>query len=91
MRLRRWEDGTPIKVFVLADDNPLHMSFTKNVLGIFAHQLRKNWDRRLYSGLGLVPFRVDSEEEMRRLVRQTPGAIGYLTNEVDDVHVLSVK
>lgn len=78
MRLRAWPDGQPTQVFVLYDQHPLHVAFSKEVLNIFPHQLRLAWDRLVYSGTGQAPYQVGSEAEMRFLVSNTPGAIGYL-------------
>ena len=93
MRLRRWDDGTPIRVFVLPDEDPLHQQFAKQVLGVFAHQLRRAWDRQVFSGTGQAPAEVKDLEEMRRKVRTTPGAIGYLPEDDADegVRVLHVR
>jgi len=93
MRLRNWQDGTPIRVFVLQDDNPLHGIFTKKVLGMFPHQLRWAWGRLVFSGTGQAPWQMTTEEDMRARVAETPGAIGYLRrSQVDDsVQVLRVS
>lgn len=77
-RLRQWPDGTPIRVFVLPDDNALHDQFCREELGMYPYVLRELWDRLLYTGTGLTPTVVRSEAEMRERVRDTPGAIGYL-------------
>ncbi len=85
MRLLSWPDGTPIRVFVLKDRDPLHREFSKRVLQVFPYQLRRAWDRRVYSGVGQAPQQVDSVEEMRRRIADTPGAIGYLPEDrIDD-------
>ncbi|HEB95133.1 MAG TPA: hypothetical protein ENI96_01720 [Sedimenticola thiotaurini] len=85
MRLLSWPDGTPVRVFVLKDRDPLHREFSKRVLQVFPHQLRRSWDRRVYSGVGQAPQQVDSVDEMRRRVAGTPGAIGYLPEDrIDD-------
>lgn len=78
MRVRAWPDGTPVRVFVLEDDSPVHQEFTKSVLQMYPYQLRQNWDRLLYSGTGQQPVTVGSEDELLRRVAETPGAIGYL-------------
>ncbi len=65
MRLRAWQDGSPIRVFVLPDEAPLHNLFAKEKLNIFPYQLRSAWDRLIFSGTGQAPFLVNSEEEMR--------------------------
>ncbi len=98
MRHRKWPDGFPIKVFVLRDDASLHISFSKSILYIFPYQLRRAWDRQVYSGTGQAPNEVESIEEMRKKIADTPGAIGYLPlpenheNEVDTaLRVLHVR
>lgn len=79
MRKTLWPDGTPIHVFVMPDKTNLHAVFSKQLLGVFPHQLRRAWNRQIYSGMGQAPTRVESEEEMREQVAKTPGAIGYLS------------
>jgi|GEM_PF-2145720 len=78
MRLRTWEDGTPITVFVLSDRNRIHRLFVQSVLGMFPHQLRRSWDRYRYTGIGQAPIQVANEAEMLTRVNGTIGAIGYL-------------
>lgn len=77
-RLKAWPNGVPVKVFVLPDDNPLHRRFANAVLGLFPYQLRRDWDRQLFSGTGQVPATVATEAEMIRRVSATPGALGYV-------------
>ncbi|MBN9131804.1 MAG: hypothetical protein J0H48_00330 [Nitrosospira multiformis] len=93
MRLHTWPDGNPIHVFVLPDDAPLHIAFSKEKLNIFPYQLRAAWDRLVFSGTGQAPETVASLEEMLAKVGSTPGAIGYLTRSRmnGSVNVLHVK
>lgn len=81
MHVRQWPNGKPVKVFVLPDEDPVHISFTKGVLHTFPHQLRRSWDLLVYSGSGQAPTVVTSPKEMRQKVLSTPGAIGYLPEE----------
>lgn len=78
MRVREWPDGSPIRVFVLPDENPLSDLFYRERLGMYSYVLRRAWDRMVFTGTGLAPTVVQSEEEMRERVRSTPGAIGYV-------------
>lgn len=78
MRLHKWKDDSAITVFVLADETPLHKTFCKEVLNVFPHQMRRIWDRLVFSGSGQAPIELDNEEEMIRKLISTPGAIGYL-------------
>jgi len=79
MRLRSWSGGKPVRVFVFSDYYPVHIEFSKKVLGVFPHQLRSSWDRLVFSGTGQAPIQVKNEEEMLERIESTPGAIGYIT------------
>lgn len=87
MRLRSWNGGKPIRVFVFNDHHPLHIQFSKKILGVFPHQLRWSWDRLVFSGTGQAPTYVKTESEMLEYVKNTPGAIGYITGGQDHGHV----
>jgi hypothetical protein len=93
MRLLRWPDGSRVRVFVLPDHHHLHREFAKQVLSLYPRQLRRVWDRHLFSGSGAIPIRVDSIDEMAKLVAETPGAIGYVpdSHPMDKLKVLHVK
>jgi len=81
MKRRNWDNGEAITVVVLKDTNPAHIEFCKQVLNVYPHQMRRMWDRLVYSGTGQAPIEVSSEEEMKLLIATTPGAIGYLMSE----------
>lgn len=83
MRKTRWHDGKKVQVFVLPDNNPLHRELTKSKLKMFPHQLRRIWDRLIFSGVGHGPNEVESFEEMRKKIETVPGAIGYLLTPVN--------
>jgi len=93
MRMRTWQDGTMIRVFVLSDDASLHQKFSKETLNVFPYQLRSAWDRLVFSGIGQAPVKVNSIEEMLVKVASTPGSIGYLwkANVDGSVDVLQVE
>lgn len=93
MSLKTWPDGTKIRVFVLSDEDKLHKTVSKEKLNVFPYQLRSTWDRLVFSGTGQAPIRVNSIEEMRDKVANTPGAIGYLwrVNIDENVNVLQIK
>ncbi|MET0535581.1 MAG: hypothetical protein ABW171_15300 [Steroidobacter sp.] len=78
MRVKQWPDGSPIRVFVLPDDDPLSDQFYRERLGMYSYVLRRAWDRMVFTGTGLAPTVVQSEREMIDRVRSTPGAIGYV-------------
>lgn len=79
MKLLQWSNGKNIRVFVLADQHPIHISFCKNLLNAFPYQLRVAWDRLVFSGTGQSPIQVNSEDEMLVRIANTPNAIGYVS------------
>jgi hypothetical protein len=79
-RLRQWPDGAQIHIYVMPDDSAVHDRFCREQLGMYPYVLRELWDRLLFTGTGLTPTVVRSEEEMRARVRGTPGAIGYVSS-----------
>lgn len=93
MRSRTWPQGNPIKVFVLEDDDPVHASFSKQVLNTFPFNLRRIWDRRVYSGTGQSPVVVKTEAEMRSKISGNEHSIGYIRrNRVDaGVKVVNIQ
>jgi len=93
MRLRKWPNGTPIKVFILSDEHPLHIEFCKLILNAFPHQLKRAWNRLVYSGTGQAPIEVASTEQMLVRIATTSGAIGYIDRSLlnDQVRSIQIK
>jgi hypothetical protein len=91
MRLRTWSDGSATSVFVLNDNMPMHAEFTKKILDTFPYQLRRAWDRLVFSGTGQAPTEVESIDEMYKRIVSTPGAIGYLPGDRIDSRVRELK
>lgn len=89
MRQQNWPDGTAIRVFVLSAKNPVHQSFAKEKLQMFPYQLDRIWQKITYSGLGSAPVVLTSEQQMREMVANTEGAIGYIENP-DELSKLKV-
>lgn len=92
MRLLRWNDGSAVTVFVLNDDDQLHKQFCKQILNVFPHQMRRNWNKLVFSGSGQAPILVESKEEMIEKIASTPGSVGYLnlndlTNSIKQLNV----
>lgn len=50
LRSKRWPSGVDLTVFVLPDDTAIHQIFCLKVLNVLPYQLRKRWDRLIFSG-----------------------------------------
>lgn len=81
MRTREWPDGTPIRVFVLPPNHPVHSQFAREKLGTYPYILQRGWDRLVFTGTGLGPQVVGDESDMMNKVAETKGAIGYVSSE----------
>lgn len=92
-QLAQWPNGTEVRVFVLPDNHNVHRTFAKHTLSLYPRQLRRVWDRQVYTGTGQAPETVANEQEMLYRIATTPGAVGYLSSEMIDetVHKLSVR
>jgi len=91
MRRATWENGDPLQVFVLPDDHPLHRFFCKHILRIYPHQLRRIWDRNIFSGTGQAPIEVEDMHEMKERISATAGAIGYISEDMLDESLRQVE
>ena len=93
MRLRHWKDGSPVTVFVLEDENPLHKLFCKQILNVFPHQMRRSWNKLVFSGTGQAPIVVANKEEMITKISTTPGAVGYLGDQdlTNNIRILEIE
>ena len=78
MRVRAWPDGSAIRVFVLPDASKEHQAFIRNQLKLLPHQLKRNWERMVYTGIGKAPTTANDEQQMLKLLLNNPGSIGYL-------------
>ena len=93
MRMQTWPDASSLTVYVLADDSAVHKHFCREFLGVSPFNLRRNWDRLIFSGAGQAPVKVKTEAEMKQKVASTPGAIGYVTKEYidDSIAIIQVQ
>jgi len=92
MQLKNWNGGQSIKVYVLPSRHKLHREFSLKILKMPTHQLDRLWNRLIFTGTGRTPVVVSSEKEMLEKIRNTPGAIGYVSENIslEGVKVLNV-
>jgi ABC-type phosphate transport system substrate-binding protein len=80
-QIRTWSDGTAIEPIDLQEDSPVRDEFYRQVTGREPAQLRAYWARQAFTGMGFPPRRAADAAEAARLVKDTPGAIGYTAIE----------
>ena len=91
LRAKEWPDGSKITVVVLEDTNPHHKAFLLNNLKMLPHQLRRQWDRYIYSGIGQGPTVVKSKQDMLDKVNSIPGAVGYVEGGESNEQILTLS
>lgn len=77
----------PTTLFVLDDNHPTHIEFTRHLLHIFPARLSNLWQKKHFAGVGQLPTRVKTEAEMIERVSHTPGAIGYISADAAAPHI----
>jgi hypothetical protein len=90
MRLRTWPNGETVQVFVLRQEDPVHIQFCKDLLSVYPHQLQAGWDRLVYSGTGAAPVILETEQEMLNTIANTPGSIGYIQEDIPHANVKTI-
>ncbi len=91
MQKRQWPNNRQIKVYTLPDSNPLHKDFAVNILNMLPYHIRKIWDRMTFSGTGIAPIELESEQDMIDKIANTPDSIGYLDSRPDNDNIRSFQ
>lgn len=89
---RRWSDGTTIHPVTLAVSD-VREEFAQVVHNRSELDLRKHWQRQIFTGRGSPPLERPSNAAVLEYVRSTPGAIGYISSgaRTSGVKVLQLR
>jgi len=92
MQIKNWNDGQPVKVFTFPSNSKFHHQFVITQMKLQPHLLERLWNRLIFTGTGRTPTVVSNSQEMIQKVKQTPGAIGYVTDSdvTSNVNVLVI-
>lgn len=75
----RWGDGEPTRVVDQRFDSPVREGFSEAVLRRPVSAIRSYWQRLIFSGRGLPPPELDSDDAVIRFVQSHRGAVGYVS------------
>jgi len=91
-RIGKWDDGQKIKV-VMLKKGPIHKVFTENIVKMTPMKLKTLWKKIMFSGAGILPKILKTEEKMVDFVAATQGAIGYISAATahEGVKVITVE
>ncbi|NMO20839.1 hypothetical protein HPC49_45060 [Pyxidicoccus fallax] len=89
----RWTSGVEVQPVDLPEESAVRASFSEEVLQRSVQAVRAWWQQRIFSGRGLPPETRASDAEVVQFVRDTPGAVGYVSagTDVRGVQVLVVE
>lgn len=92
-RVTRWEDGVTLYPVDLSPDSAVRQRFSHHVLRRSVDAVRNYWQQQIFSGRGLPPPELDSEEAVVRYVSKHRGGIGYVggNTELEGVRVIAVQ
>lgn len=74
-----WPSGRAVQIVTLNTDNVLHRDFVENELKLFNYQVKRIWDRQIFSGSALTPIEVNDFNELIKKIASTPNSIGYIS------------
>jgi len=88
-----WPDGERVIPVDLPAASPVRAAFSEGVLERSVVAQKSYWQQQIFSGRGVPPVELDSEEAVVRFVVSHPGAIGYVSDraELEGAKVLSLR
>ncbi|WP_221799343.1 hypothetical protein [Oceanobacter mangrovi] len=66
----------------LTADNELHFLFNNEVIGLAEARIQSYWAQMKFTGRKSPPAEFSSEQQLLDYIRQTPGAIGYVSADI---------
>jgi hypothetical protein len=78
-KVTRWNDGTSLRPVDLSGTPAIRRQFSRDVLRRSVEALRSYWQQLIFSGRGLPPVEVSSEDDVVRYVLRNRGGIGYVS------------
>lgn len=73
-----WRDKSAV-VPVILKEGPVHEEFVEEVVGRSIHRFANYWRQMVFTGKGTPPKSFATEAEVVAFVKETPGAVGYVS------------
>lgn len=81
-RMNRFPDtGQDVSVLDLDEQQQLHQKFYEFVINMDSNRLKRYRARYLFSGKGMLPEKVNNQQEMLQLITEKLTAVGYIELE----------
>lgn len=88
-----WPDGEHVKPVDQVRTSEVRQAFTRQVLKRTLAEVETFWTQAIFSGKAVPPPQKKSDDEVLAYVRETPGAVGYVTASasLEGVKSLSIE
>jgi len=89
----RWPDGETIRPVDQRTDSHVRRAFSDGILKRTVAAVRSYWQQRIFSGRGVPPPELDSDDAVVRYVSEHRGAVGYVSASArtGETKVVTVK
>ena len=89
----RWSDGETIRPVDQRPSALVRQRFSEKVLKRSVAAVRSYWQQRIFSGRGIPPPELESDDAVIAYVLKHPGAVGYVSGSADpgEAKVIAVK
>jgi ABC-type phosphate transport system substrate-binding protein len=82
-KVRSWSHGERVAPADLPSSSSLREKFATMVLNRTVSAVKSYWQQQIFSGRGLPPPELDSEEAVVQYVLKNPGAVAYVSTKAD--------
>jgi ABC-type phosphate transport system substrate-binding protein len=82
-KAKTWSNGQPVLPVDLAATSATRNGFSRVILGRDANAIKSYWQRQIFSGRGVPPPELDSDEQVLAYIRKNPGAVGYVSSDAE--------
>lgn len=81
--ITRWDGGEAIRPVDLKPQNTTRRHFSERVLNRSVAAVKSYWQQRIFSGRGVPPPELDSDEAVVAYVMKHRGGVGYISTTAD--------
>jgi TonB family protein len=74
-----WKDGSPVVPIDQGSQSPVRAEFSEAVHGRSVNAVKSYWQNLIFAGRAVPPPEEGSDEAVMKAVRETPGAVGYVS------------
>jgi ABC-type phosphate transport system substrate-binding protein len=78
-KMTRWPDGQALRPVDQPVDSPTRRRFSDDALRRPVSAVKEYWLQAIFSGRGMPPPEVDTDDQVVKFVLQNAGAIGYVS------------